>query len=152
RKLWLCRWRRVVHVVILVTIGDAAVPGIVMVWFPSTFTVVLVLCGPLVVPTTAASSVLVVPASQAVPIGLEIHPVRRFPIRIRRIAGSDIDVLGERNDRNIDVARLGGRFLELIEKLVRRSLESNHLVAGGHRAGIVERQRDTQPRVAPLGG
>ena len=75
-----------------------------------------------------------------------VDPVR-IPIR-----SAHINVFYERNDRNIDVARISHGALELIEQALGRRLQRADLAGGGHRAGVVEDERHAQPVCAPLGG
>ena len=82
--------------------------------------------------------------------GLEVRPVQplRPPVRLR----VDIDVLGERDDRDQDVVIRGGRGLQLRQQVARRALQRGHLAALRHRSGVVEDQCHAQARAAPLGG
>ncbi len=90
----------------------------------------------------------VAPAAGPV-IGLPVRPVD--PARAR-IARSDIDVLHEGNDRDVDVAVVDGHGLELREQVLGRRLQRADLARVRHRAGVVEHQRDAQPRLAPGDG
>src|SRR5262245_34932142 len=65
-----------------------------------------------------------------------VDPVR-VPVR-----SAKVHVLDERNDRNIDVARLSHSALELAEQALGGSFECCHFAGVGHRSRVVEHKRD----------
>ena len=73
------------------------------------------------------------------------------PVRVV-IRGADVHVLHKWYDRDINVAGDCHSILELREKFFGCGLQGGHLAAVGHRTGIVEHERDAQPRDTPLGG
>src|SRR5215510_8969155 len=58
------------------------------------------------------------------------------------VRSAKVHVLDERNDRNIDVARLSHRALELAEQALGGSFECCHFAGVGHRSRVVEHKRD----------
>src|SRR5512132_360548 len=74
-----------------------------------------------------------------------VNPVR-VPVR-----SAKVHVLDERNDRNIDVTRLGHGALKLAEQALGRGLQGGHFAGVGHRSRVVEHKRDAQPPRTPLG-
>ena len=65
------------------------------------------------------------------------------------VGGVRVDVLGERDDRDLDVARVGGQALQRRQQLMGRGLEGADLVVRGHGSGVVEGEGDAQLGQAP---
>ena len=122
-------------------IGDAAVPAIVVGYGPPAAAVHAIGFGVVRAPARRCAAATVV--------FVEIGPV---DIALVVGAGAEIDVLGERHDGDIDVAVFDRCRLELRQQVLGGGLERGHLAVVGHRAGIVERERDAQLVHAPLGG
>ena len=68
------------------------------------------------------------------------------------MALAELDVLAERNDRDVDVAVLRRGGLELLQQALGRGLERFHLAVVPHRPCGIEGERDAEPGVAPLRG
>ena len=82
--------------------------------------------------------------------GIPQLPIEPVAAPVRRAA--DIDVLVERNDRHIDVA-IGDRGgPQLADEVLGRGLERRHLARVRHRPGVVEHQGDAQAGRAPARG
>ena len=127
--------RRIVGgVVVLVAVGDAAVPGAVRGRRPDLAVRKAVALR--VVFVVAAGAVDSLPQVPAQPVG-------------SIIVGAEIHVLVEGDDRDIDVFRMDGSALELREQIVGRGLQRSHLFVACHRAGVVEHQRNAKARIAP---
>ena len=134
--------RRDIGVVVVVVrtagapaVDDAAIPGVVVGRGPvlvGIFAIVFV-----VVARAAATAIHFVPGCPIDPAGSVVALV-------------DIHVLGKGNDRHVDIRAVGGGILELRQQLVGCVLQRGHLAVVGHRARVVERERDTQTAVAPL--
>jgi hypothetical protein len=91
----------------------------------------------------AASSVIGVPG---IVVGQRRILSRGPPIKIIRtvIGRTEVDVLHEWNDRDIDVAIIRCGALQLGQQTGGRGLERADLAVVGHGAGIVEHQCDAQ--------
>jgi hypothetical protein len=74
-----------------------------------------------------------------------------YPIGVR-IACADVDVGGEGNDGDLDVAGVRCKILQLLKQLVRSRLERRDLVVLRHRSGVVEDEGDLQLRRTPACG
>ena len=82
--------------------------------------------------------------------GVPISPVD--PIRIVVGGPTDVHVAAEQDDRHVDVAVIGRRCLQHRQQVLGGGLQRADLGGLRHRTGIVERERNAQPRVAPFDG
>ncbi len=118
------------------TIHHAAGPGVMVVGRPG-----------LAVRRAVALAIAVVRVAAAAVVGVPIGPVD--PGRLV-VGGVDVDVLHERHDRHVDVTVVDGGRLQLRQQRLGGGDQRRHLAVVGHRAGVVEHQRDAKPGIAPL--